>query len=642
MDARIQRNIDKIRAAGLPESEVTRYLQSEGVGMEQVVTPEPEVDPTLSGGMLSGLANATLGWGPKFLAAGQTIPTLLAEGPGAWNEAYGEQATANLEAMRDYEQEHPVYSGVGSILGGLGTGLGAGAVARLPATLSSAIGLGGLEGILYGSGTEENELEGAGTGGVVGAIASPVGYAASQGAQRVIGSAIEAITPKGAERFAIRKIGQRIDPEQARLEQSAYGNKPFMLADVGEQSRGLARASTSIQGKGRDIGIDAVTERAEGRFPRTETDLQRTFLAGTPEAELDAGPSLQRRMLANERAATVSPEYRQVVDEFGEVEITPELANLLKRNASRQGIRSAQESASNRGLQPMSIRVDDETGEVTGRVTFRDLDMIQRGMRQTLENMRDPVTGRLVGQGGGDPASIQVARSDLLDAMNRLNPDYRAVRGQWADFSAQDKAFERGRNILREDFGDIGLDVDDMSPAEKEMFTRGIFNAFRNRASTASDPSSRAQWNAKKQRIVEKVLPPERAALLKELMDRERAMTRTDQSIMGGSPTARIQEEIADLALNPETLLTTAIGGPAAANENALRQLAGLIQTRMQVVTERRAEEIAKRLLSSDPQVIRQTLDAIERVSSRQQPMGLVSLGVGTAASRPTVDFALD
>ncbi len=634
---RVQRNIERIRAAGLGEDRVQQYLATEGLTSEVPdVALEPPADPTMSGGMLSGLSNITLGWGPKLVAGVQTLPELT-QGIGAWNEAYGEQAQANLDAMRLYREANPWWSLGSAVLGGAATGGGLARVLGMAPSLGNAVRLGVAEGVAYGSGESDDPLQGGITGGVVGSVTAPIGYGVAQGVGRV---AQKALGRNAADEFALRKLAERIDADEARRALAEAEGKPWTLADLNEQTRGLARATTSMQGPARDIGIPAMQQRGAGRFDRMIGDLRGTLARDVPAPD-QGGPRIQQRYMAAERAAAARPEYRRVVDEFGDVELTPRLAGLLRTPAARQGLNLAQVRAANLQIPPPRIMTS-ETGEVTGQVTFRDLDLVQRGMRQVLESVRDPVTGRLTTTRTVDPSSVASVRDRLLVMMNRMNPDYRAVRKQYADFSAAMDAYRSGNNIFREDFGDIGFDFQDMSDTSREAFTRGVYTAFKNLLSNRSvgAGANLATWTPKKEKILDEIMPADRANLLRELIRRERNMAATEGAVVGGSPTTRIREEIVDAALDPETLLSVVTGDVLATTRNeALRRLGQYLAARGQVRTQQQAENMARRLFSADRDAIRRTLDEIEGAAVRRAGFPEVALPVGLGAVPPIVDI---
>jgi hypothetical protein len=132
------------------------------------------------------------------------------------------------------------------------------------------------------------------------------------------------------------------------------------------------------------------------------------------------------------------------------------------------------------------------------------------------------------------------------------------------------EALESGRNFLKEDYRVTQKQLAAMTDGEREMHKVGALDAVRrvmDEAPDGADVVKRIFGNPRKRDQLKVLLGDQPFAQLEEQLGVESRMVRTKDKVTGGSPTARIQTELAELADTPAMQVGEAIvrGNPKTA-----------------------------------------------------------------------------
>lgn len=538
----------------------------------------PAADTGIGAAALEGASQgATLGFGDE-LSAASTITEdrdkplseqqfhTPQEAMGAYDERLARERS-NLSAAR---AAHPVATGVGEVAGAvavpsMGLARGAGVLRNAPNWLRM-IGAGAASGATYGAGTagegDVSRAEGAMGGGAAGAVLGPAVGALSRPLMNVglrlgrIGVDKMTATPRRqAEREVARALQTDLaDPEAlARLQRMQSGTAPpqMTMADVGENTAGLARAAAAKPGPFRTDAQAILTPRQEGQQGRLIARMPTTPNSGT-QAFKDTFDEW-----AESRITSARPLYEQAYAASFDAS-SPQMKALLGRPAMQDALREAERQIGN------------EAGIKGGNVQRLDLakryldDNIGEAVRKGRNN-----EARMLGQ----------TKNELVAEMDRQVPEYAQARQAFAGEAAVRDAGNLGSDLFKPSIShdDARRAVADMTDSESQAFRRG---ALRSLVETLEKtPESRNAAG----KLVESVAMRDKMRLLfsdQAAFERfvqqagdEAQMTYTRNKVLSGSPTARILEEGKALTSAGEVLADAATGNKLGLFSRFLRTL---------------------------------------------------------------------
>lgn len=546
----------------------------------------------------------------------------------------------NLKAERDkdkaFEAANPVAATAAQIGGGLMTGgAGAGrAVAAqglsLPAKVLRSSGVGAAAGGLAGFGAGEDGLEnrattaatGALTGGVVGAALPPVVAGLGK-----LGDALSPITEPIANRFrsgpqiADLKIAQAIErdkltPEQVAQNLRDIGPNAALVDAGGENLSSLGRAAAGVPGEAKEKAAAFLNTRQEGQGARIVGKIERS-LDTTADYHANADDLLARR--AREAAPLYEAAYAKPFV------WSDQISGLMDRPSMKQALGRAYRIAAEEGRDPQGLGLAmNEAGDVTfaSVPSMRTLDFIKRGLDDVLEGYRDKTSGRLVLDEAG--RAVNNTRAQLLRAIDDANPEYKAARAAYAGPSQSLDAMARGRDFIKSDAEVTTKQLVGLPDSDKEFFRAGAARALRDMIYNTDDGSNavrRLFGNQMKRDKLAAVFPDE--ASFKEFeraMQSEALMYSTRAKVLGGSRTAPMQAELADLDSS---------GGLGSAASQAVRgnllgavgDLASTVMSRAQRPSERVGNALADMMFNSDPQATAAVLARLRAQPSVQNSL---------------------
>jgi hypothetical protein len=619
---RVQENVRKMMEQNAPEADVVGYLKSEGF------TPTKFQAAVASAKKVGG-APVEAGFGRSFLQ-GLTFNTAdeieAAFKAGAISGPEYQNQLARVRAgIKQYEEQYPGRSFTGELVGGLvptaaaliaapftGGATGPAAVAGATRTAAALPGLG--TNILRGMGYGAASGAAAGAGGAEGGLSNrALGATIGGGAGLVFGGAAPAVTSAvgtggrkvleatgvtkpvdattKAQQLIAKKLAQEgISPQELAARQAdivaRYGPRDETLADIGGESmRRLARGSMAIPNAAQTDVRQMLTERAVGTGPRITRDITELTAIGERDINEVAEEIIQRRSLQAE------PLYKQALS-FGQVNSFA-IDNLLKKS------KDIQNAISDARRLPQYIDLPDN-----------DMILLDKAYKY-VGDMANEARKSGKGSRANDLDNLRVSLLNAISDKDTGIPVYRDAVNVFADESLLRDALEMGsKNFLKKTPSAISKELKKFpGDAEREMYRLGAVQSLRDEIYGERETANIADkfLNNREMRDRMKTIfnsTGEYEAFIKNL-ERERQMAVTRARIEGGSPTAPIQQDIAELqGPSPSEVIQAGTqmvrGDLIGGGMSMMRQLA----PRLQGIDENVAELISRSVL--DPSFTQQ------------------------------------
>jgi hypothetical protein len=639
---RIQENVRRLQAQGQGGDTITEYLKSEGytpTRYEQAVTrisklAGPPVEAGFGRSVLQGLSFNFADEAEAALRAGSV------SGP-----RYEQELARVREGIKQYEEAYPGRAFVGEAVGSLAptvaglvaapfTGGTSAAItgartaqqaAKIPGLLSQVkrgTVAGGTTGAISGVGGAEGGAESRVLGGVIGGLtggtlgaATPVATNVLGVGARKVGETVGVVKPQDATQKAqeilARKIAQEgMTPEQLAARQAetvrTLGARDETLADIGgEGVRRLARGAMAIPQAAETDARQMLTERAVAAGPRIIKDITDLTAVGARDLDEVASDIITRR-------ATLATPFYDQARAAGQVESFA-IDNLLKKSKDiQQAISNARRLPQYADLPDNDMNMLDKAYKYVGDLAdmakqsgekerFRDLDALRTQLRAAITD-KVPVYGKALDTFSGESA--------LLDALN----------------SGREKFLRKSPAQIQREIASL------KDEGQQQMYRLGAIQTLRDEIygekNQFTDVASKFLNDRNMKDRFKQVFNStgEYESFIKNLQ-REQSMARTRGMIEGGSPTARIGQEIAEIqGPAPSEIISAgaqmARGDVLGGGANLLRQLV----PRMQGLDENVAEQITRSVL--DPSFARQqetligltpVLDELRRRALQQQ-----------------------
>lgn len=462
--------------------------------------------------------------------------------PGATPEQLDKQ-------IADREQAYQAKRGPGA---GFDWGrLGGNVVSGLPlsmmvpgAGVASAAGggavMGAMQPVTEGDFTTQKAMQ-TGLGAAGGAVVAPIANAAVNAASRLMNSAPNAASRANA---ILAKALQRdnMTVSQAANRLAGLGDDA-VLADLGGNVRGVARAAANLPGRTSRVADDFLSTRAASAPERV-----RQISASAAGHRGEAFGSTFRG-LREARRIQADPLYRRAYE--NPVPYTTELENILRTPAAERAFARARTIAANERVyfpENYQIFIRAVQGEpVTAQhvPSARLWHFIKRGLDDQLETFRDKTTRRLALDERG--RSIERVRRELLAELDRLNPDYQVARNSYSGPSAMMTAMERGRGFVKRDVEVTADEIARLGDADREAFLMGVSRAL---SDIVDKPGGVTRMNRLLQgrefnNKLRAALPDEESyRSFLEGLGRERVFQETSNYIIAGSRTTPLAKEI--------------------------------------------------------------------------------------------------
>jgi hypothetical protein len=653
---RVQENVRMMQAQNAPGTDIIGYLKSEGytpTRFEAAVASAKKVGgpPVQAGFGRSLMQGLTFNTADEIEAA---FKAGAISGP-----EYENQLSRIRAGIKQYEEQYPGRAFTGELVGGLlptaaaliaapftggatapaavsGAARTVAALPTLGKTMLRGMGYGAASGAAAGAGGATGGLESRIVGGLVGGGAGAVMGGAAPAVTGAVGAggrkALEAMgvmeapdAAAKAQQIIAKKLAQEgISPEELAARQAnvvrTLGGRDETLADIGGESmRRLARGSMAIPNAAQTDVRQMLTERAVGAGPRITKDITDLTAIGARDIGEVAAEIIQRRKDA------AAPLYKQAF-EAGEV-YSPRIDELL---AKSKDISAAIESA--RGLPQYAD------------LPSNSMLLLDKAYKYVGDMANE---ARKAGK-GSRANDLDTLRNDLLDAISNKQtgvPVYREAVNTFASESLLKDALELGsKNFLRKSPAEINREIKKFpGDAEQQMYRLGAVQSLRDEIYGMRETANIADkfLNSREMRDRMRTVfnsQGEYETFVKNL-ERERQMAVTRARIEGGSPTAPIQQDIAELT-GPSPTEVLAAGAQMAGGNltgggmNLMRQLA----PRLQGMNENVAEQVSRSVL--DPRFTQQqefllgltpVMDELRRRALQQQTR---AAGTSTSAGQ--------
>ena len=636
-----------------PANDVVGYLKSEGftpTKFEAAVASArklggPPVEAGFGRSVLQGL---TFNFADEIEAA-------LRSGSIS-NKEYENQLARVRAGIKEYEQQYPGRAFAGEMIGGLAPTAAAliaapftgGATA--PAAVAGATrmatkiptlggialrgaGYGGVSGAISGAGGAEGGLEkrlaGAGIGGATGAVlggTSPVVTQAVSSGGKAIKSVFKPTQPQDAlnkaQELIAKKLAQEgIDPAELARQQAmrnlTLGAKDETLADYGGESmRRLARGAMAIPQSAQTETRQMLIERAQGAGPRITQDITNLTAVGARDIQ-----EVANEIVAN-RSRLAAPLYEEARS-AGQIS-SPALNNLLTKSKDiQQAIGDARRLPQFADLPDNDMVMLDKAYKYVGGIATEARKAGKTNRANDLDELR----------------------VNLLDAIKKEVPVYGKAVQTFADESLLNDALEAGsKNFLKKRPSDINRELAKFSDeSERQMYRLGAIQSVRDDIYGEKELKNIADkyLNSREMRDRMRTVfnsEGEYEAFVKNL-ERERQMAITRSRIEGGSPTALIGQDIAELA-GPAPSEVISAGGQLMRGDliGGGLNLMGQLAPRLQGINENVAEQVARNVLN--PSFAQQqelltslspVMDELRRRALQQQTR---AAGVSTSAGQ--------
>jgi len=636
---RVQENVRRMQAQNATEADVVGYLKTEGytpTRFESAVASAkkvggPPIDAGFGRSLLQGLTfntadeieaamRALMSKGMSAFDAQQTLSGLVT---GQAPQSQYEKELARVRGgIKQYEEQYPGRAFTGELLGGLlptaaaliaapftggatapAAATGAARTAAALPTLGSmtlrGLGYGAASGAAAGAGGATGGPEsrlmggliGAGFGGVLGAAAPTVTSAIGTGGRKILEATgvtqpVDAAT-KARELIAKKLAQEGLSPDELAARQAGVvrtlGARDETLADIGgEAMRRLARGSMAIPQGAQTEVRQMLTERSAGAGPRITQDITDLTAIGARDIGEVADEIIQRRSLL------ASPLYKQAYD-AGQINSFA-IDNLLRKSKDIQyAINEAKKLPQYADLPDNHMMMLDKAYKYVG----------------DLAN-----NAKLSGK-TSQANDLNDLRISLRNAITEQVPVYGKALDTFSSESLLKDALELGsKNFLKKSPAEINREIKKFKDdAEQQMYRLGAVQSLRDEIYGMRETANIADkfLNSREMRDRMRTVfnsQGEYEAFIKNL-ERERQMAVTRARIEGGSPTAPIQQDIAELqAQSPSEMLQAGaqmVGGNITGGAmNLMRQLG----PRLQGMNENVAEQVARSVL--DPRFMQQ------------------------------------
>lgn len=392
-----------------------------------------------------------------------------------------------------------------------------------------------------------------------------------------------------AQRMMVDAVGDRGPQAMNNLQQAAQMGVPMSLADADTGLTALGGAVVRRSPDARNVAVNAFEPRAQGQYDRLVGAVERDFgpVANIPQRSED---------LIQQARTAARPLYEPL--ESLPPRTSPALDEMLNTNAGMTAMRNATQIAdAQRAPAGLMAIGEDAAGNpvFTATPNFQTLNYVKQGFDRSYETLKragDPLAG-----------SINSLRKDYLAEMDNLYPGYAEARAAYAGPAAEREAFQAGVSARNMTPDGLAFAIKGMPEPRLEQFRLGRISDIVDQAGkvkyTANPWNSVVGSPAEQQRLA--TLFPENAPSFIKQYQLERDIARSQNAILGGSPTAErqlmdqaFQGNLAgDMALDAMTT-----GAPIKSGINILGRLSKDELGR--IGAEKKAKELAPILFDTD------------------------------------------
>jgi hypothetical protein len=604
-------------------------------------------------GGLGGFTDEATGLINKAVQGG-SISDLIAEANAKKNAAYATNPKSSIAG-------NIVGTGATALTGGMllkGAPLVAGMGKLAPFAGGAAYG-----GISGAGQNNDDRVFGAGLGITTGLLGTGAGKAAAiplgalartapamavnNGARRLFGG--RPLVPAAALSPAERDLSGaalKAGPDDIRnfLGQASDLGVPASLADSSPELRELSASAVRRSPTAAQTAENAFLPRSRGQIDRFGAAVNRDLgpTANIPQLSQD---------LTQQAQTAAAPLYDAAYAQPGASSV--KLDDLSTRPSMKAGLARAYSIAQEEGRDPRVLGFDlNDQGEVAlNKVpSFQTLDYVKRGLDDTLEQHRDPITGRL--QLNEATRAINNTKNSLLSRIDDVNPHYAAARKAYAGPVQARDALAAGQDAFSLSPDELAMQAGNQTPdnlAQMQLGFRSQLMGNANKVRYGSNPFDATLGNPQAEQRIGALYPdnPGNANLFAQ-RDMEGQLARNSNDILGNSKTA--QRLIADKAFaGPDVsdMVTGAVdlahgGVPVGTIAKAGLGRAGMAFNSRRAVA--KADELAPMVFNTDPKSASAALDELlAKLTARNQfvqqmrptsVMGMLGGGFGSSTAQ--------
>lgn len=550
-----------------------------------------------------------------------------------WHENFMDpKISSGIRTQRAFQTQRedvdPKSMLAGRVTGGL---LGAGALtkvnapfmATLPAeaTLGAKVAQGAKAGALYsglygaGSGEDlKDRAEQATTGALTGA--------AIGGAVPLIAAGVKAVTKpvtdavKGyfrPEQFANQKIAERLandlkTPTQAADEMAR--NPGMNLADVsGDSTKNLLKTAANVPGRAQSKINARLTLRQMQQGDRIKSTVRRTL--AEPDGYLGVIDDINTT--ARDISQPLFNEAYQIPVPFSR-----SLEEALDTPAGRRALATAERLAANEQQPFRHTFINEVDGTERLVPDTRGWEYIRQALDDMIETQRDPLRGNRLTNEGRILVGLQ---QRIFDEVRRENPVYNSALQVWSGAHRVENALESGREVLNQSPEATRRALQGLSEAEQQAYRIGVATAIRDKVGNGNmTHNALLKFFSSKDQIesLRAAFPSaEQFRAFREAMFAEAKKRQTYNVVKGNSTTAKQLADMADaggLKDGVEFVQNASTGGLTSATlrwvGSRLKMLGGF--------TPEVADQVQRRLLTADPETVRNITNELMRINNRQ------------------------
>lgn len=383
---------------------------------------------------------------------------------------------------------------------------GAGILARLAANpyARNAV-IGGAQGVVSGAGSAQemsdaparmrNEgLIGAGIGAAIPAAGRLASGALSMLKNKFSPDSSKLATEmlsKAANKAGVDTDTLRRQMEAKLVEDRMLGVGQSTMMDLSPEMEALGRQLAGGSKRGREIVAQKALQDIGAESGRAKASLKVALGAGDYHPELNQFIETRRK---------VGPEIYEKIRQFGDVDDNV-IADQLQNSPSLKGIfNEAQKigkdralTAKGRGEDPTPYEMKDIYRSVTDKDgNIVDYELTKMPDFKTLDLLKQSLDGRIrsefISGNKENAVNLREKRDLLLSRMEKIAPEYKALRTQYGDM----KEIEEAAAIGRKEIGGMDHEVvdmlyKDMSDPAKHMFRTGAGRYYAQKISDSAE-----------------------------------------------------------------------------------------------------------------------------------------------------------
>lgn len=636
-----------------PEGEVSKDLRSDLSQLTQKASQENRgtLVRTIDSFGRGAADIMSLGLADELSAAGGALTGIGGEFGDYDRNLRVQRITQDQRDMAD-----PIASTAGRVAGAITQGVGMAKnglslLGNVPASagLSARVGAGALEGAAYGgayglgSGEGASDriaqgLGGAAAGGLIGGAVPVVASGVKAVAKPVVDAVSARVNPG---KYASTKIAERLANSNMSVEQAArrMEDSGLSLADVGgKTTRNLLRTASNIPGKGSDRIATQLTLRQMGQGDRLKAVVGRTL--ADPDGYMAA-----KDEIAETAKRVAAPLFREA--EKTPIHFSEELEAILNTPAGKKALAGASELAANEQVpfQQLFVNIADDGSATVKRVPDQ---RAWQYIKQAMDDMVDAETDSITKKVSNPGRIINNLKNKLLAELDAQNPVYAEARKAWGGQQSLEKALEFGRNAMTQTPESVRRTLSAMGPAEKEAARAGAAEWIRNsidRRNFTQNAILKFFSNRQQYKNLRALFDnQEQFKTFRQAIFAEAKKRGTYEAVKGNSTTAAQLADMMDtggLQEGLNTARTAVTAGPVTATlqwvGSRLKMLGGL--------TPDVADNIAQRLMASNPDKVRQVAAELAKIEKSKitgaQRSNAVQAIITRALQAPAQSMAL-